>query len=265
MTHTSTHEYSATSIAPRFIRRAWPIAAVGIIGIFSLLLQPLPVGMIDKAPALAALSPIAQRAVLLVNPLILLLAAAVVGAALAHRLGLRSVLAGTAATATTTAIVPALGKAAALGFALGLALAAADTLLAPHLGAQFAATTAAQAGVTALATGMLYGGLTEEVLLRWGAMTLVAWISLSLLGRQRHAVAMVIAIVVAAGLFAAAHLPALAAHVELTPALVARTLILNGIAGLLYGWLFWHRHLEAAMAAHAATHVALAAWRLMVQ
>jgi Type II CAAX prenyl endopeptidase Rce1-like len=262
MTNTNTHEYSATSIAPRFIRRAWPIAAVGIIGIFSQLLQPLPVGLLDKAPALAALSPIAQRAVLLVNPLILLLVAAVVGAALAHRLGLRSVLAGTAATA---AMVQALGKAAALGFALGLALAAADTLLVPHLGAQFAATTAAQAGVTALATGMLYGGLTEEVILRWGAMTLVAWISLALLGRPRHAVAMVIAIVVAAGLFAAAHLPALAAHVELTPALVARTLLLNGIAGLLYGWLFWRSHLEAAMAAHAATHVGLAAWRLMLQ
>jgi membrane protease YdiL (CAAX protease family) len=262
MTNTNIHEHSTTSIAPGFFKRAWPIATVGIIGIFSLLLQPLPVGLLDKAPALAALSPIAQRAVLLVNPLILLLVAAVVGAALAHRLGLRSVLAGTAATA---AIVQALGKAAALGFALGLALAAVDTLVAPHLGAQFAATTSAQASVTALATGMLYGGLTEEVILRWGAMTLVAWISLSLLGRQRHAVAMVIAIVVAAGLFAAAHLPALAAHVELTPALVARTLLLNGIAGLLYGWLFWRRHLEAAMAAHAATHVGLAAWRLMMQ
>jgi Type II CAAX prenyl endopeptidase Rce1-like len=262
MTNTNTHEYSTTSTAPGFIRRAWPIAAVGIIGIFSQLLQPLPVGLLDKAPALAALSPIAQRAVLLVNPLILLLVAAVVGAAMAHRLGLRSVLAGTAATA---AIVHALWKAAALGFALGLALAAADTLVAPHLGAQFAATTAAQAGLTALAIGMLYGGLTEEVILRWGAMTLVAWISLALLGRQRHAAAIVIAIVVAAGLFAAAHLPALAAHVELTPALVARTLLLNGIAGLLYGWLFWHRHLEAAMAAHAATHVGLAAWRLMLQ
>jgi membrane protease YdiL (CAAX protease family) len=64
-------------------------------------------------------------------------------------------------------------------------------------------------------------------------------------------------------LFAAGHLPAVAAQLDLTPAIVARTLVLNGVAGLLYGWLFWRRHLEAAMVAHACTHLGLAAWRLL--
>jgi hypothetical protein len=109
--------------------------------------------------------------------------------------------------------------------------------------------------------GVLYGGVAEEVMLRWGVMSLAAWVLVSLLGRQRHSVAMTLAIVAAAGLFAAAHLPAVAAQVELTPAIVVRTLTLNGVAGLVYGWLFWRHHLEAAMAAHAATHVGMALWR----
>jgi membrane protease YdiL (CAAX protease family) len=111
--------------------------------------------------------------------------------------------------------------------------------------------------------GVLYGGVAEEVMLRWGAMSLIAWALVSLLRSQARTVSMALAVAVAALLFAAGHLPALAAQVDLTPAMVARTLMLNGVAGLLYGWLFWRRHLEAAMVAHACTHLGLAAWRLL--
>jgi membrane protease YdiL (CAAX protease family) len=44
---------------------------------------------------------------------------------------------------------------------------------------------------------------------------------------------------------------------------VTRILVLNGIAGVIYGALFWRRSLEAAMAAHMATHVAFAIARFM--
>jgi hypothetical protein len=228
----------------------------------SLLLQPLPPGVLEQVPALAALPPLAQRATLLINPLILVVAAALLGAAVAHRVGLCSVLAGTAAPTFLLRIV---GRAAAGGFVLGLVLAAADAAMAQHLGRtwQQMASTAPQ-GLAALATGMLYGGLTEEVMLRWGVMSLVAWILMSVLGRRATDAAVAIAITVAAALFAVAHLPALAVQIELAPALVVRTLLLNGAAGLIYGWLFWRHHLEAAMAAHAATHVGLAAWRAML-
>jgi hypothetical protein len=141
-------------------------------------------------------------------------------------------------------------------------LAAVDALLQPHLGHAWQRLVATHpSGASVLAGRMLYGGLAEEVMLRWGAMSLMAWALLSLLGVQRHGLAMGSAIVLAAGLFAAAHLPVLAVQVELTPLVVTRTLLINGAAGVLYGWLFWRRHLEAAMAAHAATHLGLWAWR----
>jgi membrane protease YdiL (CAAX protease family) len=37
-----------------------------------------------------------------------------------------------------------------------------------------------------------------------------------------------------------------------------RVVILNSVAGLVYGWLYRRRSLEAAVVAHAATHIAFA-------
>jgi len=68
-------------------------------------------------------------------------------------------------------------------------------------------------------------------------------------------------IAASAAIFAVAHLPTLGQSVELTGPIVARTLGLNALAGLAYGWLFWRRSLESAMLAHATTHAGLALWR----
>jgi membrane protease YdiL (CAAX protease family) len=256
-TYTSAHDM----VTAPFLRRAWPMALLGTIAVLSLLLQPVPAELLSKTPELAALPPLAQRAVLVASPWILVLVAAVVGAALAHRVGLRSVLAGTAPATgwTSTAARAAVG-----GFAMGLVLAAADAAAAPLLGPAWQTlVTAVPGGAAATVTGVLYGGLAEEVMLRWGAMSLVAWALLLLLRSKARAVCMALAVTVAAMLFAAGHLPAVAAQLDLTPAIVARTLVFNGVAGLVYGWLFWRRHLEAAMVAHACTHLGLAAWRLL--
>ena len=124
---------------------------------------------------------------------------------------------------------------------------------------------AASLGVLAQSapTRLLYGGITEELLLRWGVMAPLAWF----LWRARAAVwrptpgptagTMWAAIVGSALLFGLGHLPALAASLGLTQALVVRTVLLNAVAGVGLGWLFWRRSLEAAMVAHAAFHVAL--------
>ncbi len=63
------------------------------------------------------------------------------------------------------------------------------------------------------------------------------------------------AIILAAVLFGLGHLPALAGMVTLTPLIVFRTVLLNALGGLLFGWLFWRRNLETAIVAHAAGHV----------
>jgi membrane protease YdiL (CAAX protease family) len=89
-------------------------------------------------------------------------------------------------------------------------------------------------------------------------VTFVAWLGWRLAGRRAAGpgpAVMWTAIAVAALLFGAGHLLALGMLVPLTAALVLRTVLLNALAGLVYGWLYWRRSLEAAMVAHATAHV----------
>ncbi len=100
--------------------------------------------------------------------------------------------------------------------------------------------------------------------MRWGLMSLFAWALHRTLARRVASVPGAVVMTAAplsALVFAAGHRPALAALTELTPAAVARTLALNTVAGLVYGWPFWRRNLEAAMTAHAATHLGFALLR----
>ena len=106
---------------------------------------------------------------------------------------------------------------------------------------------------------LLYGGITEEVLLRWGVMTTLTWLMWRLFQGQGKAVRpayVVFAIVASSMLFGLGHLPV--AHFllgGLTPSTLTWVIGANTSFGLLFGWLFWRRGLESAMVAHAMTHL----------
>ncbi|HVL75952.1 MAG TPA: CPBP family intramembrane glutamic endopeptidase [Noviherbaspirillum sp.] len=249
----------------RFIR----IFAFGLIGVASLPLVFVPA---LRAGALGGAMPDlplpALVALMLVNPLVLLAIGAALGAALAPRVRLRSFIAMPEVKHEEPI---ALRSAAPLAVAFGLLLAAAtvvlDLALAPLMSEQWSSAVAAQMQqpvLPALVTGMLYGGITEEILLRWGLMSLLMWAGWRLFAGGAAAPPPALAwgaILLAALAFGAGHLPAAAALAPLDAPLVLRTVLLNAIAGVVYGWLFWRRHLEAAMVAHASTHVGFALLR----
>jgi membrane protease YdiL (CAAX protease family) len=92
-------------------------------------------------------------------------------------------------------------------------------------------------------------------------MSLVVWAGARLFARGAARPVpgvYLVAIVIVALLFAAGHLPAAMAIAPLTTPLVLRILLLNALAGLVFGWLFWRRSLECAMFAHASVHVVFA-------
>ncbi|WP_238532873.1 CPBP family intramembrane glutamic endopeptidase [Halalkalicoccus jeotgali] len=106
----------------------------------------------------------------------------------------------------------------------------------------------------------LYGGITEELMLRFGLMSVLVFVGWRITGTRTDGPQPAVvwaAIVIAAVLFGLGHFPALAQSVDLTPALIVRTVLLNAVAGVLFGWLYWRRSLEAAMVAHASFHVPL--------
>ncbi len=96
--------------------------------------------------------------------------------------------------------------------------------------------------------------------MRWGLMTTLAWGGWRLAqkgqGLPRPSV-MWGALGTSALLFGIGHLGVVAAMVPLTPVLVARTVLLNTAGGVIFGWLYWRRSLEAAMVAHATFHAVL--------
>jgi hypothetical protein len=105
-----------------------------------------------------------------------------------------------------------------------------------------------------------YGGLDEELLCRLFLLSLLAW----LIGLVWHMPggrptlgALWLANILAAVIFGLGHLPATAALAKLTPLLIVRAIVLNGIVGIAFGYLFWQYGLEAAMLAHFTADIVL--------
>jgi membrane protease YdiL (CAAX protease family) len=105
---------------------------------------------------------------------------------------------------------------------------------------------------------ILYGGITEELLLRWGLMTLLVWLAWRFVQRRSgtpRALYVWVAIVVTALVFGAGHLPAAATFIgTLSAEIVVFVVGANVAFGVLFGYLFWRYGLEAAMIAHGTTH-----------
>lgn len=105
-----------------------------------------------------------------------------------------------------------------------------------------------------------YGGISEEVLLRLFVMSMLVWLgsfaSKTVEGKPTSAVFW-IGNILAAVLFGLGHLPATANILPLTPLVITRAIILNGIGGVVFGWLYWKRGLESAIVAHFTADIVL--------
>lgn len=110
------------------------------------------------------------------------------------------------------------------------------------------------------ALASLYGGVVEEILMRLFLMSVMVWLAgfiwKSADGKPTP-FAFWIGILGSAVLFGVAHLPATALLVEVTPFVILRAIVLNGIGGVVFGWLFWKRGLESAMLAHFSADIVL--------
>lgn len=114
-----------------------------------------------------------------------------------------------------------------------------------------------------LAVRLLYGGVTEEVLVRWGLMSLLVWGLWRVFQRGAGtpgAGLVWVAIALSAVVFGLAHLPAAAGLAgPLAWPVVLHLTGANAAFGLIAGFLFWRYGLEAAILAHMVAHLTLAA------
>lgn len=251
----------------RFNTRLFVILlAAGLAGVFSFLLIDL-VALVALLPVTAGteIPPItpALRLLSLIQPALLLALAVFVGVALAHRVGLSSPAAEAAASGghVAAALKPQIMPGLIGGLAGGVAIVLTALLAQPFLSPETAARINVFGRLVPLPTRLLYGGITEELLLRWGLMTLLVWAAWRLLQRRRgepRPAYVVGAILVSSLVFGVGHLPV--AYLILPEATVALTLfviVANSIFGLIAGYLYWKKGLESAMLAHMLAHVVM--------
>lgn len=105
-----------------------------------------------------------------------------------------------------------------------------------------------------------YGGINEEILLRLFLMSLLAWlgkfVSRTADGKPSAGVLWT-ANILAAVLFGLGHLPATAAIMTITPLVVVRAIVLNGLGGIGFGYFYSKYGLESAMLSHFSADIIL--------
>ncbi len=234
--------------APR--RLCLTLWLAGLIATLSLLAAPLEV----MQPAGLDLAWWQFRLVALINPLVIVSAAAAIGCWASRRVGLAAP--AVAAWLSGEPVRPPLRAQLPAAALAGLAVAGVLAVYALYTGPMFAGSPASQLAMP-LVTKLLYGGVVEELMLRWGLMSLLVWAAWKLARSEAPGPrAFWIGAVLAALVFAVGHLPALYALVPRPAlALIAAVLVGNAVPGVLFGWLFWRRGLEAAMLAHAFGHL----------
>jgi len=98
-----------------------------------------------------------------------------------------------------------------------------------------------------------YGGFTEEILSRLFFLTLLAWIFSwfsHTRGQNPSRMTIWIAILSSAIIFGLGHLPATLVTNQFSLIILARAIVLNGIPGAIFGYLYWKRGLESSMMSH---------------
>lgn len=149
------------------------------------------------------------------------------------------------------------------GFLASFILFAGDFLIPAKLPQPFEPTI--KLLLLLLPAKLLYGAVNEELLLRFGMMTLFTWFNFDYSkSRESNKNVYILAIILSAALFAVGHLPALftlETTATIFSLLVVKVLLLNMAGGLIFGYLYWKHNLLTAMVSHGFCHIFLTiAW-----
>lgn len=229
---------------------------IGLLGVFSMLTVSIPLESLPKE-VLDKISPQTLKYLVLINPTILLLIAVVVGTLLYDKVGF-----SVPTISSLLKIEPQKIKLVEqakfgifFGFIAGILITIIGIFFKYSLPQEFI-ELGNKIKITTIAR-FLYGGFTEELLMRFGFMTLVVWLIFKVT-KNLNSSTYWTGIIVASILFAVGHFPVVFNAVQSpTITLLTYVLIGNSIAGLFFGWLYWKKGLESAFIAHIFAHVAM--------
>jgi hypothetical protein len=237
---------------------------LGFIGILSILTARLPLDTIP-VEVLGQFSEQDLKLLSLINPSILLIVAVVVGLFLYEQVKLQvpfleKILTGKEPGYT---FVGQLRYGIAGGVIAGISILVVSALFTASLPEEFVELGSRFKPSPAMR--LVYGGITEEILVRFGLMTFVAWGMYKIFKKLQAAIYWA-GILIAALMFALGHLPiAFAAVANPSAGLITYIMLGNLPGGIIFGWLYWKKGLESAMVAHILTHLLLMTAELFIK
>ena len=238
------------------MKLALVLFSLGFIGILSLLSMEFPLPQEAKTVLSQKYTPGQIKGLILISPIILLAGSVIIGTALYEKVKLKlpvieHLLFGKKFTGLYPLLLVALGG----GLFSGLLITVNHLLFQPYFSDNYLQLK--DSLDLSPWVRFLYGGITEEILLRFGLMTFLIWL-LSVIIRSKSPVIYWIAICISAIAFAFGHLPILYTYfADPSSALLTYILVANTGAGMVYGWLYWQKGLETAIIAHMITHLIL--------
>ena len=241
----------------------WLAGMVGVLSILlidlSAVIASLPVRAGTKIPPITP----ALKLLTLVQPGILLILAVLLGVALAPKVRLSSPIAEAAASGRQLRrpLLPQIIPGLLGGMMGGVAIVLTAQLWKPLLAPEVIARIAGFGKLLPVPTRLLYGGITEELLMRWALMTVLVWAIWRLFqkGRERpNSSCYVSAILISSVVFGVGHLPvAFLVVPNVTLSLAGYVIVVNSAFGFVAGYLYWRKGLESAMIAHMCTHLVI--------
>lgn len=234
-----------------------------LMGLFGLLTSiPTIRPMLSQLSHLPDMPDLSNNAFLLlsfINPLILLILFIFIGNRLAPQLELQSHIEQWIRLKKPFlhSIKPHIIPSIITGVLLGVIIFLLDFLFHPWLPQSLHFTKETRSLLTTI-SGIFYGGIFEELLIRWGLMSLIIWLGWRFIqkrqGSPKHGMIW-FSIILTSLFFAAGHLGSISILAPITSMILLRTFLLNGLVGIAFGWIFWKKGLEPAMIAHAFFHV----------
>ncbi len=237
---------------------------IGMLGIITLLTVTVPLDSIPNE-VLDYLSPGMIKVLILVNPVILLLIAVIVGSLLADKVGLKV----PAVAHVLNIEKPAIRFQEQMMYGILIGLFAGLLLIMIRLAfGQLIPEVFAQLENNVQTTPLArigYGGFTEEIIFRYGFMSFVVWVVFKI-SRKLNAPTYWSGIIIASVLFGIGHFPVAIAAVDRPDVLFLAYILLGNTTGaVFFGWLYWRKGLESAFAGHIFAHVAMMAGEWIFQ
>ena len=229
---------------------------LGLIGVLSILTMDIPLPEETKKMLLNQFSPGQIKLLPLISPTTLLIVTVIIGVLLHKKVHLEvPIIEGIVRKERSGSLSSILKYGIVGGLIAGSLVSLVSLIFYPVLPEEFIAF--GEKLQPSLAARFLYGGFTEEIIMRFGLMTLIVWVLYKIV-RKANAAIYWTGIMVAALLFAVGHFPMAFQAVDQPSALLITYLLIgNVIGGIIFGWLYWKKGLESAFLAHICAHVVI--------